>query len=522
MGTKAKAPAASPAPAATTTAAAPEVHSAPIQEAVNAATVPAVIQKDLGERGPTPATAPSEGVAPLMAFSPAEIDIIKHTYMPGASDDELSVFVKVCLLRQLNPFTRQIYPIKRRQKRGGGWVDVWQHQTSIDGFRLVAKRTGRYRGQTTPLFTGQDGVWVEAWLHSFPPAACKVGVHHADFDAPIFAVALWVEYVQTFDDGNPMAMWAKMPTVMLSKVAEALALRKAFPEELSGLYTTDEMAQADSAESREARLEAAREQGAGTSNGNGAGSGQAPKPKAPDPYAIFATIDPTDGVPLDIAKKCPLVGGKESWGGNGGKPLADVGTGHLERAYAWFGTKLEESDALPEGAQGKLDEGKLHRFYVMRAAIPAVLQDRKDNPDGELPLAAAPANAAAGASETPGGSAPSDTAPGTTSAPTEAGPGVDEVPPLRAALRERMDNASMPAPSRQYFQARLLDGKLNSALALRVALGMADTCLAIGDRLVRVTDARHRKEILTLLEGHPTYKPDVLERILTNLTTHTR
>lgn len=187
-------------------------------------------------------------------FSPETIRILKATVMPGATDDELAFYTGVCKRTGLDPFAKQIHAVSRKVKVGARWVEKWSFQIAIDGFRLIAERTGKYRGQTVPLFCGADGEWREVWLSTLPPRAAKVGVLRSDFDAPLYAVALWEEYVQTKDvwEGDqrtgakePAAMWAKMPTVMLAKVAEALALRKAFPQEMSGLYTVDEMAQAE-------------------------------------------------------------------------------------------------------------------------------------------------------------------------------------------------------------------------------------------------------------------------------------
>lgn len=163
-------------------------------------------------------------------ITPERVDLIKRTIAKDASNDELQLFLAQCARTGLDPFNRQIYFIKR-----GGKGSV---QVSIDGFRVVAERTQEMDGQECH-WCGEDGAWADVWLKKEAPAAARVIVYRKGCAHGFPGVARMSEY----NAGGPM--WQKMPAAMLAKCAEALALRKAFPHQLSGLYTSDEMDQAD-------------------------------------------------------------------------------------------------------------------------------------------------------------------------------------------------------------------------------------------------------------------------------------
>jgi len=162
----------------------------------------------------------------------SKLELIKRTIAKGCTNDELELFIYQARRTGLDPLAKQIHAIKRWNSKENR--DVMSIQTGIDGFRLIADRTGKYAGSDDPIVDSDE-----------QPTKATVAVYKIveGQRCAFTATARWNEYYP----GDKMGfMWKKMPCVMLGKCAEALALRKAFPAELSGLYTFDEMAQAGS------------------------------------------------------------------------------------------------------------------------------------------------------------------------------------------------------------------------------------------------------------------------------------
>jgi phage recombination protein Bet len=168
----------------------------------------------------------------LAVYTEPQKQLIKDVLAKGCSDQEIALFIEVARHLDLDPFKRQIYAIKRGDKV--------TFQTGIDGYRLLAERSGKYGGQLGPQWCGPDGEWKDVWLTREAPAAARVGIIRTDFREPIWGVARTDAYRQ---ESN--SLWRTMPDVMIAKCAEANAIRRAFPDQVSGIYTDTEMEQAD-------------------------------------------------------------------------------------------------------------------------------------------------------------------------------------------------------------------------------------------------------------------------------------
>ena len=167
-----------------------------------------------------------------------KISLVRETLCPEATDDELTLFFHACERTGLDPLMKQIYPVKRWSNALGR--NAMTIQTGIDGYRLIAERTGKYSPGRDTEYKYKDESKLPNAARAYVKKLTPDGTWHE-----VSATAYWDEYVQKTKQGGVTKMWREKPHIMLGKCAEALALRKSFPAELSGLYTSEEMSQAD-------------------------------------------------------------------------------------------------------------------------------------------------------------------------------------------------------------------------------------------------------------------------------------
>lgn len=184
-------------------------------------------------------------------WEPRQLAALRALGLDGVPQEDLQAFLHVCQKSGLDPISREIYLIGRWDKDAPNNTR-YTVQTGIDGYRHIAERTGEYAGKEGPWWCGPNGNWTDVWLEDEPPKAARVTVYRRDSGerVPFTATVTYREFVAMYKDRRtnemkPMPMWQKMPSHMLAKCAEALALRKGFPRQLAGLYAQEEMAQAD-------------------------------------------------------------------------------------------------------------------------------------------------------------------------------------------------------------------------------------------------------------------------------------
>lgn len=161
------------------------------------------------------------------------IEVLRRHIAPDATDAELAFFGEVCRHFDLSPFADQIVFIGRNDKRAGR--KVHRHQITVAGRRVLAARTGRHVGTDGPVWCGPrtaagELVWREVWDEIEPPYCARALVYVDGWRVPANGTAKWDEFAQFDSHGNLLPLWLKMPSYMLGKTAESMALRRAFAD----------------------------------------------------------------------------------------------------------------------------------------------------------------------------------------------------------------------------------------------------------------------------------------------------
>lgn len=196
---------------------------------------------------------PKSALARRWGMSDDMLEIIRRAVAPGAPDEVLELLFVKCKALGCDPLERFVHVIPRsanvKDEKTGEWRREirWTIQGAIDLFRSIAEQSGDYGGQLGPFWSNDGKNWSDVWLEAEPPKVCKIGVLRHTFKEPLWVVGTYDYYVPRDGKGNPVPgpFWrGEKGAHQLAKCVEELALRKAFPKKLGGVYGNEEMAQA--------------------------------------------------------------------------------------------------------------------------------------------------------------------------------------------------------------------------------------------------------------------------------------
>ena len=275
---------------------------------------------------------------------------------PDCTNAELAGYLHFCQRRSLDPFLKQVYLIGRYDKREGR--NVYRPQTGIDGFRVIARRSADKSGID---YEYEDTAWYDAegntydvWLSADPPVAAKVAVVRNG--RRFSAVARYAAYVDLDREGKPKNQWKTNPDGQIEKCAEAKALRRAFPEDLGGLYSDvelehlEEETPADTIPGRTIRdTVAAKDAG---ENGNGMATRQQ-RNQIVQLLSSNGIVDPAKGlIYMAIVTGRDIARSDELTGAEAAQVMSALNRGaHLDDPRFASSTREEQGAQLPNDGQ---------------------------------------------------------------------------------------------------------------------------------------------------------------------------
>lgn len=181
-------------------------------------------------------------IAKQRDVTPAEWRTLANVLYAGAAPESVGMVLDYCKARGLDPLKKPVHimPMQVKDVKTGRYE--WR-DTVVPGiyeYRITAQRTGEYLGHSKPMY-GPTITFngLEA------PEYCDLTVYRynarADRSVEFPVTVYFSEACTLTNEGKPNARWKKAPRQMLTKCTEAAGLRAAFPEELGGEPTVDEL-----------------------------------------------------------------------------------------------------------------------------------------------------------------------------------------------------------------------------------------------------------------------------------------